>query len=67
MKEQLAIRAPILTRSMKSSGALGAYSLGDLQGPSRRVSRHICKRHRWRQSRWSRQCNVCGLVEDKVA
>jgi hypothetical protein len=65
-KEQLALRSMPLTRRMKVSGGLAAMSLGELQGPSRPVSRHICKNHRWRQSRWSRQCNVCGLVEDKA-
>ena len=66
MKEQLAIRAPILTRSMKSSGALGAYSLGDLQGPSPTLSARLCRKHRWRVAKWSRRCGRCGLVEDRA-
>ena len=64
-QEQLALRAFGPTRRMKVSGGLAAMSLGDLQGPSRPVSRHVCKKHRWRVSKWSRQCFVCGLVEEK--
>lgn len=52
------------TRSLKVSGALGALPLGAIVG-KKPVSKHLCQKHRWRQSRWSRTCTRCGLVEDK--
>jgi hypothetical protein len=66
MKEQLAVRAPLLTRRYKSSGGLAAGTLADLQqGSARKLSKHLCRRHRWRLAMWSRTCIRCGVVEDR--
>jgi len=44
---------------------IAGHSLGELIGPSKRVAARLCKEHKWRQSKYSRTCTRCGLVEDK--
>ena len=54
-------------RTYLQSGAMAAASLGDLQGaPKRKPARHLCRKHTWKQSRWTRTCTRCGVTEDKV-
>jgi hypothetical protein len=66
VKEQLCKRAPaVITRKAKASGALAAYTLADLQSPKPKLKDKLCRRHSWREARYSRHCTRCGLVEDK--
>ncbi len=65
MREQITSKAPPMTRRLKASGDLGGLTLGELQSVKKRFAKRICKKHIWRKSKWSRQCSICGLVEDK--
>lgn len=42
-------------------------SLGDIQGEKRPPSKNVCKRHRWREAKFSRTCTVRECTEDKTA
>ena len=53
------------TRAAAATNNLAAFSLGELQGPTKRLATRLCQVHRWRQSKYSRTCTRCGFVEDK--
>ena len=67
MKEQLATRAPVLTRRLKVSGFLGAATLGEIQIKVNRVqpfAKAPCRQeHHWRMGKHTKQCVRCGLED----
>lgn len=31
----------------------------------KKISKHVCKKHRWKQGKFYRVCSVCGIDEEK--
>lgn len=65
-REQMAIRAPRLTRRLKVSGGLAAGTLADVQARPTRKWRSTparCTKHRWWLGRFTMRCCRCGLEE----
>jgi len=48
-----------------AQGGGGALPLGAMGETKKKPAARICRVHRWRRSKWSRQCSICGLVEDR--
>ena len=67
MNDSLILQDPqVITRAMLVAGELAAIPLAELITPSRPVALHPGQHHRWRQSRYYRQCHACALVQDKL-
>ena len=62
MRDHLSIFGSRLTRLVKASGALCAYSLAELQEPSKEFKGPPCKTHKWREGKWFFHCRRCGAV-----
>lgn len=56
-----------ITKSRKNitAGYFAATSLAEIQDIPKQLARRICHKHLWKESRYSRTCNRCGITEYK--